>query len=305
MSKNETPPVVVGVDETSAGRRGVRYAATEARRLGTWLQILHVTPGYTVGAGVPPVPEDVLQSYGLELLEGARKHAQATVPDLQVETTLVAGTTTVHALVESSSEAALLVLGAERRSFAGRIWTGDVVAGVSARASCPVTVVPPEWEPGHEHGLVVVAVKDSERATELVGAGLERADALQADLLVLHAWKAPSGYDDIMAKRTFADEYNRRQTTLLEQVVDAQRAAHPDVSVRIEVLHTQPARLLVRASADADRLLISRPAHGGALHHLGGVGRAVIQDSRCPVEVLPASDVDSPDATYQVRSSHL
>ena len=294
MSKNSsTPLVVVGVDETPAAQKGVQYAALEARRSGGRLSILHVTPGYTPAAGLPAAPEDILQSYGFELLEHARKHAQATVPDLEVETILVAGNTSVQALADRSDEAALVVLGAERRSFAGRVWTGDIVAGVAARAACPVVVVPPEWESTHDHGRVVVGVKDPGDAAGLVGAGFALADELGAELLVMHAWKAPSGYDDIIAKRTEADEYGRHQGALLDQMVQARREEHPDVGVQVEVVHAQAAHALVSASAHADRLLISRPRHGGVLHHLGYVARALLNEARCPVEVHPAGDKTS------------
>ncbi len=296
MATSPAPqPVVVGIDGTPAGHRGVRYAAMEARRLGAPLAIVHVTPGYALGAGVPAVPEDVLRAYGLELLESARKNAQATVSGLVVETTLVAGGTSVSGLVDHSRDAVLLVLGAERRTFAGRVWTGDIVAGVAARAICPVIVVPPEWEPHHEHGRVIVGVKDVEHAGDLVSAGLALADGLGAELDVLHAWKAPSGYDDMLAIRTYAVEYGRTQTDLLEPIVRALRAECPNVPVRTEVLHSQPAHLLVGASADADRLIISRPRHGGRFHHLGGVGRAVLNESRCPVEVRPIGHLDPPE----------
>jgi len=292
MSNNHsTEPVVVGVDETPAAQKGIRYAALEARRLGTRLTILHVTPGYTPAAGLPAAPQDVLQSYGFELLEHARKHAQATVPDLEVETVLAAGNTSVQALAERSGQAALLVLGAERRSFAGRVWTGDIVAGVAARAACPVVVVAPEWEPTHEHGRIVVGVKDPEHAADLVDAGLALADELDAELVVLHAWKAPSGYDDIIANRTEGDEHARRQRELLDGLVQVRRGEHPEVRVRTEVVHAQAAHALVNASADADRLLISRPRHGGVLHHLGNVARALLNEARCPLEVHPAGEM--------------
>lgn len=287
---SSTKTVVVGVDETPAGQKGVRYAALEARRLGASLSIVHVTPGYTPAAGIPAVPEDVLRAYGTELLEHARKQAQATVPDLEVETTLVAGVTSVRALADRSREASLVVLGSERRSFAGRVWTGDIVAGVAAQASCPVVVVPPEWEPAHEHGRVVVGVKHPESAAEIVAAGLSSADELSAELVIIHTWRAPSGYDDVLANRAYADEYGRQQTALLEPLVTAHRHEHPDVPVRIEVLHTQAAHELVSASAHADRLLISRPRHGGTFHHLGSTGRAVLSDARCPVEVHPTGE---------------
>lgn len=288
-NQSPTRSVVVGVDETPAGQKGVQYAALEARRLGASLHILHVTPGYTPAAGVPAVPEDILQAYGMELLENARKHAQSVVPDLAVETTLVAGNTSVHALAESSHEAELVVLGAERRSFAGRVWTGDIVGGVAAQAACPVVVVPPEWEPTHQHGRVVVGIKDTENANDLIGAGMARAHELGTELLVLHAWRAPSGYDDIISRRTYHEDFARKVTATLDPVVQAHRSEHPDVPVRIEVLHAQPAHALVSASGEADRLLISKPRHGGTFHHLGYAARAVLSEARCPVEVLPAT----------------
>ena len=286
MSNNSSPKnVLVGIDGTPAGHRGVRYAALEARQLGTGLTILHVTAGYSMGAGLPPVPEDVLRDYGLELLEKACQSAQAVVPGLAIDTQLLAGMTTVHGLVSRSESAVLLVLGAERRSFAGRIWTGDTVAGVAAQASCPVVIVPPEWEPGHEFGRIVVGVKSTDEAEGLIAAGLATAHRRGAELVIMHAWKLASGYDDIIGNRVSVDEYGTKQTAALEPLVHAHRSEYPEVPVRIEVLHTQPAQALMQTSAAADRLLISRPHHGGAMHRLGNIGRAVLHEARCPVEV--------------------
>ena len=152
----------------------------------------------------------------------------------------------MQALAGSSDEAALVVLGAERRSFAGRVWTGDIVAGVAARAACPVVVVPPEWEPTHDHGRVVVGVKDTETQPTSSLPGWPWRTSSDAELVVMHAWKAPSGYDDIIGNRTEADEYGRQQTALLDRLVQAGREEHPDVAVRVEVLHAQAAHALVR-----------------------------------------------------------
>lgn len=286
MTHTRAGTVIAGVDGTTAGHRGVRYAALEARRRDAALSIVHVTPAGSVSTG-PSVPVDLLRDYGLELLEGALSEARTVDPDLEVDTRLVMGMTTVQGLAVASEQAGLLVLGAERRSFVGQVWTGDVVGGVAARATCPVVAVPPEWDPEVKHGRLVVGVKDSERASELIAAGLALADELGVELLVLHAWKAPSGYDDIIATRTYAEEYERDQTALLESLVDSHRTERPDVAVRIDVVHEQPAHALIRTSTSADRLIVSRPRHGRTVHHLGGVARAVLREARCPVEVYP------------------
>ena len=60
--------------------------------------------------------------------------------------------------------------------------------------------------------------------------------------------------------------------------------------MRVELTHGQAAYALVRESAEADLLLVSRPAHGGFVHYLGSTARAVIRESACPVEVVPPLD---------------
>ena len=282
-------PVIAGVDGTTGGKRGVRYAALEAARLGLPLSIVHVSPGETDGrASSDAVEQGTLRDYGLELLEGACALARDAVPDIDLDSRLVPGGSVVAGLTACSERAALLVLGGERRSFVGQVWTGDIVAGVAARAHSPVAVVPDEWEPGDGVGRVVVGLKDTERSGDLVGRGMALAHELGTELVVVHAWMAPSGYDDIIATRSYQTEYNAALLADIQPLVDAHRRAHPDVRVRIEVLHVQPAFALVKASAGAARLLIARPSHGRALHHLGGVGRAVLRESHCPVEVRPA-----------------
>jgi nucleotide-binding universal stress UspA family protein len=68
------------------------------------------------------------------------------------------------------------------------------------------------------------------------------------------------------------------------------RMAYPEVQVQVEVVHGQAAFALVQQSAEADLLLISRPAHGGFVHYLGATARAVIRDVACPIEVVPPID---------------
>jgi hypothetical protein len=169
------------------------------------------------------------------------------------------------------------------------VWTGDIVAGVAARAHVPVVAVPAESERRHVGGPVVVGLKDAERSRALVTAGMALADQLGTELLLLHAWKAPAGYDDIVATQEYQSAYRSHATARIEALAESPRRTHPDVAVRIEVLHAQPAYTLVEASTKAQRVLISRPLHVARLHHLGGTGRALLRDAHCPVEVHPCA----------------
>ena len=279
--------IVVGIDATPASRNGVRFAALEAQRLGAELDIVHATPAYSdVDGDIPVQDDESLATYGRQGLEAAETVARSTVPELGLTCHLVPGGA-VDVLVANADGALMLVLGAERRSLADRIWTGDIVGGAVARATCPVVVIAPEWKPTESAGRVVVGLKSMVTAPQLLAAGLAHAHDRKSELVIVHAWKLQPGYDDIVANRTDVDAYGLRATTRLEPEVNELRRDSPEVPVRIEVLHAQPAFALVNASADADRLLLARLARRGIPHHLGPVTRAVLREARCPVEVVP------------------
>lgn len=291
---NTSSRIVVGIDATPASANGVTYAALEALRLGAELDIVHATPGYSDVHGDIPIDDHTLAAYGHKLLDDAEAVARSAAPNLSLRTRLLTGGA-VSTLVSSAEGALMLVLGAERRSFVGRIWTGDIVGGTAARAHCPVVVVAPEWDPKADRHRIVVGLKSTDNAVELLTAGLALAHERKAELVVVHAWKLPSGYDDIVANRVDAENYGRRTTSMLEPVINDLRQAYPEVAVRIEVLHSQPAFALVNASASADRVLLTRPTHAKILHHLGPVARAVLHEARCPVEILPPMDTEAAD----------
>lgn len=296
MASNTAPHIVVGIDATPASAIGVKYAALEAQRLGAELDIVHATPGYgDIHGDISMIDDETLASYGQRLLNHAEAVAHSENPDVKVRTHLLSGRA-VTTLVSSAERALLLVLGAEHRSFVGRIWTGDIVGGVAARAACPVVVVAPEWDTSEKHNSIVVGLKSMTEAPELLAAGLALAHGSKAELVVIHAWKLQSGYDDIIANRVEVGGYGRRMTSLIEPLINDLRQAYPEVAVRIEVLHTQPALALVDASATADRILLARPVHAGVLHHLGSVTRAVLHEARCPVQILLPRSPESPES---------
>ena len=290
MVNNAAPRIVVGIDATPASSTGVQYAALEAHRLGAELDIVHATPGYSdVHGDIPAMDDGTLSDYGQRLLDDAEAIARSTVPTLGMRIRLISGGV-VDTLVASAEGALMLVLGAERRSLIGRVWTGDIVGGTAARAHCPVVVVTPEWRPSEQHRRIVVGLKSVTDGARLLTAGFDLAHAGKAELVVVHAWKLLSGYDDIIANHLDRDTYTRRTASLIEPVLNDVKQDYPEVAVRLEILHAQPAFALVDASENADLLLLARPRHPGVPHHLGPVARAVLHESRCPVEILPHHD---------------
>lgn len=290
-----TARVVVAVDGTAAASQAVEVAAREAVRREASLEVLHVIPIAASVAGYPVAEDPRLREYAQVVVADASALAGSITPDLVVTTRLVVGAR-VASILHAADGAATLVLGADREPFLDRVWTGATLAGVAAQARCPVLVVPVAARRAHDHGDVVVAVKSTRRAGPLLDTALRAAEDLGTGLRVMHVWGLPLGYDvaqDLPASRT---QHSAVLRQALEDEVDLQRAAHPDVEVEVVVAYGQAAQVLVESSLEARRLIVSRPRHGGLFHHLGSTGRAVLRGARCVIEVVaPDGGADGPN----------
>jgi nucleotide-binding universal stress UspA family protein len=279
--------VVVGVDGSDRGYAGVQYAAQEAQRLEVALDIVHVSPGYLPVGPLLVIPDGSLQSYATTVLERATATAFETAPGVEVDTHHLRGAR-IDGLVTFSDGAALLVLASRHLSVLERVWTGATVTGVVARATCPTVVVPSSWEPTVARGRIVVGFQTLQHATELLAAAFALASTLDAELEVLHAWKLPGVYDDMIASGVEEEQTNVRELDRIEPLLGDLRKAHPEVKAYARVVHRRAAAALVGASSRADRILIGKPIHGGRFHHLGSTARTLLRHAECPVEVVPS-----------------
>jgi nucleotide-binding universal stress UspA family protein len=296
--------VVVAVDDSEQGWAVARYAAIEAERLDVALDIVHIPPGRLPVAPTskPLVPDTAFESYGARILAGAKEAALGAVPTtLEVGTHLRVGGR-IPELVAFTEHARLMVLGNHSPKNLDRLWTGGTVTAIAGRAACPVIVVPAERDRVGTHGRIAIGWKSPGQTRELFDTGFQLAAEMRAELVVLHAWRLEGRYDDIIAHRAETQEWQREQTELIEHELTPYRAAFPAVAVRVFVRHEEPAHALARVARGADRLLISRHlCHAPGLG-VGEVGRAVLREAHCPVEVLtPAS---GPGATSTSGVEH-
>lgn len=290
MSSSAHPhaaPVVVGVDGSPGSDRAVRFATLEAQRLHAEVRLLHVSPDYVaVSPMLPLVPEE-MEPTAREILAAAALVAEGAVrPPGPVVTQVLASGGVVQGLVSSAQDASLVVLGTDDRAPMHRLFTGAVTAGFAARSPCPVVAVPKGWEPVEPRRRVVAGLKGPAHAAELLARAFELAASSEARLVLVHAWEMVSGYDDIIEQRVDGETLRRQGESTMEALLTEWRRAYPGVPVELRVVHGQPARALVDAGADADRLLLVRKGHGFP-SHLGGVARAVLREATCPVEVVP------------------
>ncbi|WP_151082232.1 universal stress protein [Nocardioides cynanchi] len=282
--------VVVGADGSEQGYAGVQYAAVEAARRGVPLDVVHVIPGYVPVGPFLMIPEGSLQEFGTSVADRAALVAAGQEPGLRVAKHVLSGNR-VRELIHFSEGACLLVLSARHLSVMEHLTTGSTVTAVVSRARCPVAVLPVGWQaPPTPHRRVVAGYKSSSHSAELFEDAFAVAEALDAELVVLHAWKLEGVYDDVVAGHVEEERWNTEERAMIETLLEDYRESYPDVPVRVVVVHDRPTHALVHASRTADRLVLVKPAHGARLHHLGATARAVLRMSSCPVELLATTE---------------
>lgn len=301
MRTSRSARVVVATSGSATSQAAIVYAARTAAARGLDLELVHVVPAtFPVGpyAGAPDV---ALRHAGREVLAAGEELAHSTAPGLETSTALLLGSRP-DAIVHHADGADLLVVGAPPHELVERLWTGSTITGAAARASCPVVIVPP-GEHRSATREVLVGLKSTRNAGQLLATAFAVASQNQSELRFVHAWHQVSSYDEAIAERIPTPAWEVEEARAIEDRLIDLRMAYPDVQVHVDVVHGQAAYVLVTESKSADLLVISRPLHGGFVHHLGATARAVIRESDCPVLVVPP--LPDPAGTAPVYAENI
>lgn len=304
MRAHVKPPIVVGVDGSEQGLHAVEFAVDEARRSGCGVRLVHALPEVAASSPVVPLAAyEILDDVAQQVMQQAEETARAASGGrVRLEKVVRTGTR-VHVLVEASEGARLVVLGHRERSVRERALTASTSTGVASRAHCPAVCIPSSWPGSDPHARVVVGIEDPAQAHDLLSRAFAVASGRRARLRVLHAWRLQRPYDDIMVGEPGASDWAAQVTERLETATAGLRSAFPEVEVEIDVRHQDPASALVAASDEADLLLLGRRRHTAPLGLLLGVtARAVIRESRCPVEITSVRP-HRPDAPDETRTA--
>jgi nucleotide-binding universal stress UspA family protein len=282
--------VVVGVDGSPASLRALHWAAAEAARRGTGLDVVHAWkwPQSLLPTEVFREPSAV-EARGRELLHRAveslapREHVPFDVRSILVEEQAAA------ALVQAASTAELLVVGSRGRGGFSGLLLGSVGQHCTHHAPCPVAVIPPAWT-GGDHGPVVVGVDGSDESYGALHWAIAEAGLRQADLHVVNAYDyievvTPIGLVPGVDRSTM--EHASR--TLLEQrVASALGAAnHPPQDVALIPSPANATQALLHAAVAAELLVVGSRGRGGFSGLLlGSVSQQCAHHAPCPVVIV-------------------
>ncbi|MFF6869519.1 universal stress protein [Streptomyces sp. NPDC012450] len=259
--------VVVGVDGSPTSLTAVEAAVAEAARRGAKLRVVHVE--------VPIKPRYVVPDpASATLVQEAAAHALGTAPDLAVTKAVVTGDV-VHVLEAESRGADLIVVGSRGLGGITGVLLGSTPVSLAARSHCPVMTVREEHGTSDGTGPVLLGVDGSPDGEEAVDVAFAEAAWRRAELVAVHAWqpdKAPPGTTPESEARALA------------RAVAGRADAHPDVTVRRELVDGKPHEVLIEASGTARLLVVgARGRSGIAGLLLGSVSQAAMTYAHCPV----------------------
>jgi nucleotide-binding universal stress UspA family protein len=148
------------------------------------------------------------------------------------------------------------------------------------------------------NGFIVVGVDGSDESKEALRWAIDEARLRDASVRVVYAWWAqpvlvpgsPVIAADWELLRRSAEEF-------VEEFVDRAVDEPTDVEVAVVATHGTPADVLVRASKDADLLVVGSRGHGGfAGLLLGSVSQQCVHHATCPVVIVRGSNVEQGEA---------
>lgn len=291
-------PVVVGTDDSPHARLAVDWAAAEASRLGAPLLILEAfSPDYpsvrSAGPGEPPTPQptDALRQAAEASLDEAADRARTAHPELEITSRAVPGDPGTM-LVEASTSARMVVMGARGVGRIRGLLMGSVSAFVTPRAHCPVVVLRRGASRSLSDLRVIVGLDGAADSAAALRFAFEFAAAGGLGLTALHVWDLD--LDSTAASLAWTvdwDEADEQERAVLAEELAGYSAEFPQVDVRRHVVRGHPVKELVRQSENAALLVVGtrgRRAAKGLL--LGSVTQGVLHDAHCPVAVVASSD---------------
>jgi nucleotide-binding universal stress UspA family protein len=267
--------VVLGFDGREAAFIALDWVARRAAQVPSTVEFLTVGDALTD----PMTRELSLQ----EAEQRIRKQANSAV----ITSRQVAGTMP-HALVESSIDADLLVIGARRQRLLGSLLDGWLPLRLVAHSPIPTVIVPCDAD-DNSTGPVIVGVDDDDSSQAAIEFGAREATARGLSLLLIHVWRMPdpesNGAGAYLA--TPKGVLNMHRQVLREA---GQRATTlgSELSVTETLVHDNPVSALLSAARNAS-LLVLGTHHRGLIEgaFLGSVAQDIIPQTPIPVCVAP------------------
>ena len=241
MSQSPAPPpftppsIVVGIDGSRLAVHAALWAVDEAISRDVPLRLM-------AAAGTPAERPDAEVA-----VRSAAAAVTATGRGVLIETEVIAGAA-IPALLEASTTAAMVCVGAVGLKHFDRNRVGSTAGALVASARCPVAVVRgPAASADASPGWVVVELDETPNSPAVLQFGVEEARLRGAPLRVLGSWQ--SRYTDVHDSHAVADG-NRLIRAQLDRRLSHWKHLYPDLDVRPVAIHGSALTYLSKHAAE-------------------------------------------------------
>ena len=270
--------IVVGYDGSDEARRAVDWAAAEAERTASQLQILDAYqiawPGayYAVAAEQIAFAREAAEQRIADIVAHVRRRGSG----IDVFGVAVEGPAAATLLELADTGARMIVVGSRGAGGITNLLMGSVSQQVATHSPVPVAVV--RGRSAATDGPVVVGVDGSARSDAALALAFEAANARGATVAAIRAHATPP---QPSLPLSAVEEFERDAlTTSLAPWI----AKYPDVKVEALVAAGRAAKVLVGVSHTAQLVVVGSRGHGGfAGLLLGSVGQQLMHHAECPV----------------------
>ena len=282
--------ILTGVDGSAVSRAALAWTAREAAMRHEPVTLVHVVAPVTVSWPIASEQAAIAkwqEENARDVLIQARNDLIATMDQsqpLEVRTEVLYSNV-VHALVDASKDARMIVVGSHGRGALGRFLLGSVSSGIVHHAHCPVAIIHADERSSIDAGAPIVLGIDGSPASEAATAfAFDEAAIRGVSLIALHAWSDVGVFPILGVDwRT----YQSQGEEVLGERLAGWQEQYPDVQVERRLVCDTPARWLLEESRHAQLVVIGshgRGGFGGML--LGSVSSAVAESAKVPVIVV-------------------
>lgn len=271
-------PVVVEVDGSAEALRVVDYAALEAIQSGAELVMAAV---YEPNGSLTPVDQQLSPAeFADAVLRRASAHVRHRYGHELAFVAVSEPGSRLRVLPKVARHARLLVVARTSTRGPQRLVAAQSNLFLAARAGCPVVVVPTSWRPSAADRRLVVGIDGSPLSVEAVEFAFRTAAARDAELMVVHAQRAPrhdrDGDDGVWLQHA-------------ELTVAETMAGWADEFPHVRVTRFLTARpvvdALVHEGAEAGLVVVG--ARAGHVPLGDPVARRTVAALTCPVAIVP------------------
>jgi nucleotide-binding universal stress UspA family protein len=306
-------PVLAAYSPVTGAREPVEFGVAASRVTGAPLVIVVVVDSGAQAVTLLTHDESVPGS-----IAAAVKHLENELAERGVaaEVRMFEDSTAARGLARAIDECGpeLVVLGTTSRGAKGALLLGTTAERVIHLSPCPVAVVPHGYQ-RPEGGVKVIgaAYTPKPEADAALAAAISLARSGGTELRVLTALDPKHAHEEadaLVPEHLRSVDTDAKLAARVGYDLEAQARARvtelaKDLPATVDVITDEPARALVAASKRLDLLVMGSRALGTRKAViLGSVSRRVIDQSECPVIVIPRDTTGKSDELLADVEAH-